>query len=1097
MGDLLRLPTAGRPEEDWAELHAHSAFSFLRGASRPEDLVAEAARLGIGVLAVTDRDGLHAARRLHAAARDHGIGTVYGAELTLGEPALGTPVVLARSVEGFRLLSSVITDAQLAGSKNAPVYDLDAVARAAAAGHWAVLPGCPPPGTDRCDVAAVAHRLARLTDVFGTSGTHAELVDHRLPEDSVAADAMWVAARRAGVPVVATGAVHYAAPRQARVAQALTALRRRETLDRAAGHLMAAPTAHLRPRAERAAFLSRYPGVADTTVALGRSCVIDLGELRPELPEFAVPAGHTQDSWLRDRAEAACVGRYGPRVDPGAGAAWRQLDHELDLVAGLGLAGYFLIVHDIVRHAAEQGIWCQGRGSAASSVICYVLGITAVDPLRHGLLFERFLSLEKAGPPDIDLDLESGRREEVIQYVYTRYGRLHAAQVANMITYRPRLAVRDAARVLGYPEAQTREMTRHIHHSPPGPDAGLPGDVRDLAAQLHTLPRHLGVHSGGMVLTRQPIGEIMPVEWATAEGRSVLQGDKDDVAAAGLVKIDLLGLGMLSALHTACDLIHEYHGVRHDLTSIPQDDPDVYGMIARGDTIGVFQVESRAQISTLPQLRPTKFEDLAVAASIIRPGPIQAGSKHPLLRRRRGEEAVTYPHPLAKAALEPTLGVALWQEQAMQLAIDCAGFSPGEADRLRKAMAAKHAPEKVAAMRDRLLTGMAGRGIPPAAAEKIVSMIEAFSDYGFPQSHAQSMAGLIYASAWIKHHHPAALIAAIMAHQPMGFYDTQTLIGDAERHGITVRGPDVRTSRVHATLEPGPMPGQNPGPTSGSTPGPTSDSTPDTKPGSTPGTKPGSTSDTKPGSTPGPAPGPTSGERPPAIRRGLTDVTGLGEQAAEEIVALRAERPFADLDDFAARTRLPARILEQLATAGALDGLGGHRRTALWSAGTAPGRSHQAPLPGFATPATAPELTSMTTAEETTADITATGASATAHPVQHVRPRLDRLGTLTAAAARTLADRAPVRIGGLPKYLQRPPTAHGVAFGAIEDETGMVNLVFAPHVWDRCHRTLLDAPAVIITGRVERSDGTVNVTVDRVEAITVATPVPRRHVGRR
>ncbi|MFE1822491.1 error-prone DNA polymerase [Streptomyces anulatus] len=1061
MGDLLRLPTAGRPEEDWAELHAHSAFSFLRGASRPEDLVAEAARLGIGVLAVTDRDGLHAARRLHAAARDHGIGTVYGAELTLGEPALGTPVVLARSVEGFRLLSSVITDAQLAGSKNAPVYDLDAVARAAAAGHWAVLPGCPPPGRDRCDVAAVAHRLARLTDVFGTSGTHAELVDHRLPEDSVAADAMWVAARRAGVPVVATGAVHYAAPRQARVAQALTALRRRETLDRAAGHLMAAPTAHLRPRAERAAFLSRYPGVADTTVALGRSCVIDLGELRPELPEFAVPAGHTQDSWLRDRAEAACVGRYGPRVDPGAGAAWRQLDHELDLVAGLGLAGYFLIVHDIVRHAAEQGIWCQGRGSAASSVICYVLGITAVDPLRHGLLFERFLSLEKAGPPDIDLDLESGRREEVIQYVYTRYGRLHAAQVANMITYRPRLAVRDAARVLGYPEAQTREMTRHIHHSPPGPDAGLPGDVRDLAAQLHTLPRHLGVHSGGMVLTRQPIGEIMPVEWATAEGRSVLQGDKDDVAAAGLVKIDLLGLGMLSALHTACDLIHEYHGVRHDLTSIPQDDPDVYGMIARGDTIGVFQVESRAQISTLPQLRPTKFEDLAVAASIIRPGPIQAGSKHPLLRRRRGEETVTYPHPLAKAALEPTLGVALWQEQAMQLAIDCAGFSPGEADRLRKAMAAKHAPEKVAAMRDRLLTGMAGRGIPPAAAEKIVSMIEAFSDYGFPQSHAQSMAGLIYASAWIKHHHPAALIAAIMAHQPMGFYDTQTLIGDAERHGITVRGPDVRTSRVHATLEPGPMPGQKPGPTSGSTPGP------------------------------------TSGERPPAIRRGLTDVTGLGEQAAEEIVALRAERPFADLDDFAARTRLPARILEQLATAGALDGLGGHRRTALWSAGTAPGRSHQAPLPGFATPATAPELTSMTTAEETTADITATGASATAHPVQHVRPRLDRLGTLTAAAARTLADRAPVRIGGLPKYLQRPPTAHGVAFGAIEDETGMVNLVFAPHVWDRCHRTLLDAPAVIITGRVERSDGTVNVTVDRVEAITVATPVPRRHVGRR
>ncbi|MFJ2026789.1 error-prone DNA polymerase [Streptomyces sp. NPDC087897] len=1067
MGELLRLPTSGRPEEEWAELHAHSAFSFLRGASPPEDLAAEAARLGIGVLAVTDVDGLHAARRLHAAAREHGIGAVHGAELTLGDPVLGTPVVLARTVEGFRLLSAVITAAQLAGSKNAPVYDLDEVARAAAAGQWAVLPGCPPPDTDRCDVAAVAHRLARLTDVFGTSGTYAELVDHRLPEDSVAADAAWVAARRVGVPVITTGAVHYAAPRQARVAQALTALRRRETLDRAAGHLMAAPTAHLRPRSERAAFLSRYPGVADATVELGRACVLDLGELRPELPEFAVPEGYTQDSWLRESAESACADRYGPRTDRRADTAWRQLDHELGLVADLGLAGYFLIVHDIVRHAAEQGIWCQGRGSAASSVICYVLGITAVDPLRHGLLFERFLSVEKAGPPDIDLDLESGRREEVIQYVYTRYGRRHAAQVANMITYKPRLAIRDAARALGHPEAQIREMTRHIHHAPPGPETALPDDVRALAAQLHTLPRHLGVHSGGMVLTRQPIGEIMPVEWATAEGRSVLQGDKDDVAAAGLIKIDLLGLGMLSALHSACDLIHAYHGVRHDLTSIPQDDPEVYAMIARGDTIGVFQVESRAQISTLPLLRPTKFEDLAVAASIIRPGPIQAGSKHPLLRRRRGEEPVTYPHPLAKAALEPTLGVALWQEQAMQLAIDCAGFTPGEADRLRKAMAAKHAPERVAAMRGRLLTGMAGRGIPPAAAERIASMIEAFSDYGFPQSHAQSMAGLIYASAWIKLHHPAALIAGIMAHQPMGFYDTQTLIGDAERHGITVRGPGVRTSGVHATLEPGPAPG--------SAPRPAYDG---------PGTRPG-------------GPGPRSATVPPAIRRGLTSVTGLGEEAAEEIVALRAERPFADLDDFAARTRLPARILEQLATAGALDGLGGHRRTALWTAGTAPGRTRQPPLPGLATPATAPELAAMTAAEETTADLTVTGASATAHPVHHIRPHLDRLGALPAASARTLRDRAEVRIGGLPKYLQRPPTAHGVAFGAIEDETGMVNLVFAPHIWDRCHPTLIDAPAVLVTGRVERSDGTLNIAVGQVEPVQVAAPVPRRQVGRR
>ncbi|RZB13735.1 PHP domain-containing protein [Streptomyces sp. F001] len=600
---VLQLPTPHHrsPEQDaedepgWAELHVHSAFSFLQGACQPDGLVAEALRLGITVLAVTDRDGLYAARRLAEAARLAGIGTVYGAELTLSDPELGNPVVLARTLEGFRLLSAAISAAQLAGAKNAPVYDLSALSAAASSGQWAVLPGCPAPDAERRDIATVAHRLQRLTDLFGTSTVHAELVDHALPEDSVADDVTVVAARRVGVPVVATGAVHYAAPRQARLAQALAALRRRETLDRAAGHLMPAPTAHLRSYAEMQRRLARHPGVLETTLELGRACVIDLDELRPQLPGFPNPDGFTEDSWLRYLAERACTARYGDRDTPDSEtrAAWRQLDHELGVIGELGMAGYFLIVHDIVQYAVGRGIWCQGRGSAASSVVCYVLAITAVDALKHGLLFERFLSLEKAGPPDIDLDIEAGRREEVIQYVYTRYGRRHAA---NVITYQPRLATHDAARVLNYPAAQIREMTRHIHHAPPGPDVDLPPDVRELAAQLHTLPRHLGVHSGGMVLTRQPIGEVMPTEWATAEGRSILQGDKDDVAAAGLIKIDLLGLGMLSALHTACDLIHEHYGVRLDLASIPQDAPDVYRMIARGDTIGVFQVDS---VSTL------------------------------------------------------------------------------------------------------------------------------------------------------------------------------------------------------------------------------------------------------------------------------------------------------------------------------------------------------------------------------------------------------------------------------------------------------------------------------------------------------------------
>ncbi|WP_331727709.1 error-prone DNA polymerase [Streptomyces sp. NBC_01176] len=1046
---VLQLPSARRTtageataETDWAELHVHSAFSFLQGAAQPHELVAEAARLGITVLAVTDRDGLYGARRLAEAAKTAGIGTVYGAELTLDDPELGTPVVLARDLEGYRRLSASISAAQLAGSKGAPRYDLQALSAAAADGHWAVLPGCPHPDFDRRDVNAVAHRLQRLVEVFGPC-VYGELVDHHLPEDSVANDVMVVAARRTGCPVIATGAVHYAAPRQARLAQTLAALRRREDLEHAAGHLMPAPTAHLRSRDELQQVFARYPGVMEATIELGRNLVIDLDELRPELPGFPTPRGFTEDSWLRYLAERACTARYGERDEPSAAAAWRQLDHELKIIKQLSMAGYFLIVHDIVQFAVGRGIWCQGRGSAASSVVCYVLGITAVDALKYGLLFERFLSMEKAGPPDIDIDFENARREEVIQYVYERYGREHAAQVANVITMQPRLAVQEAARALGYPIGRIREMTRHIHHTPPGPEADLPADVRELAAQLHKLPRHLGVHSGGMVLTRQPIGEIMHVEWATAQGRSVLGGDKDDVAAAGLVKIDLLGLGILSALHTACDMIAEHHGVRLDLASIPEDDPDVYRMLARGDSIAVFQLESRAQVSTLPQLRPKTFDDLAVAASIIRPGPIQAGSKHPYLRRRRGEEPVTYPHPLAERALEKTLGVALWQEQAMTLAIDCAGFSPGEADRLRKAMAAKHAPEKVAELRDRLLDGMARKGIPPAAAERITGMIEAFSDYGFPQSHAQSMAGIIYASAWIKHHYPAALIAATLANLPMGFYDSQTLIQDAKRRSITVHGVDIQASDVHATLVPDPA---NP-----------------------------------------------SGQ--PAIRRGLTSVTGLSKEAARTIVTARTERPFKDLEDVARRTQLPARLMEPLATAGAFDGFGEHRRTTLWVAGAFP-RSHQPYLPGLGALAPSPKLPAMTLAEQTAADLATTGASATTHPVQHVRGYLEQRGALPAAAARVMADQTRVRIGGLAKYLQRPPTANGVAFGALEDETGMINLVFSPPVWEHHRHLLIEAPAVLLDGHVERSHGAVNVIVHRVEAVAVPASTRRRRAGR-
>ncbi|MEU5136987.1 error-prone DNA polymerase [Streptomyces californicus] len=1043
---VLRFPTPaagpdghGARPAAWAELHVHSSFSFLQGASPPEDLAAEAGRHEVGTLALTDRDSLAGARRLAAAADRAGIATVYGAELSLDAIGLDSPVVLARGLSGYRRLARVITAAQLAGTKGAPRYDATLLEEEARAGDWVVLPGCPHPaaGGDR---SAVEQRLGRLKEIFGQGHVRAELVDHHRPGDSVTLATVVEAAQRVGVEVVASGAVHYARPAQARLAQTLTALRRRETLSQAAGHLHAAPTAHIRSAAEMRATLARFPGVYENTVALGYELAFDLSELRPELPHAAVPDGHDESSWLRHLAEQGCERRYGPRADPDTASAWAQLDRELGIITAMGLDGYFLIVEDIVAFARSRDIWCQGRGSAASSVVCYCLGITGVDALKNGLLFERFLHLEKSDP-DIDIDFESGRREEVIQYVYERYGRHHAAQVANIITYQPALATIDAARALSYSTSEIREMTRHIPRAAPGsgaaaaprPDGGLPKDVADLAGMLHGLPRHLGVHSGGMVVTRQPIGEIMPVEWATAEGRSVLQGDKDDVAAAGLVKIDLLGLGMLGALHTACDLVAEHYGKRYDLASIPQDDPDVYGMIADGRTIGVFQAESRAQISTLPQMRPREFSDLAIAASIIRPGPIQAGSKHPYLRRRRGEEPVTYPHPLARPALEKTLGVALYQEQAMSLAIDCAGFTPAEADRLRKAMAAKGAPERVAALRGRLEGGMAARGIDPDSAQKIISMITAFSGYGFPESHAQSMAHLIYASAWLKYHYPEAMIAAILANQPMGFYDSQTLIEEAGRRGVRVLPTDINRSGPHAQLEPDP---ERPG-------------------------------------------------RPFAIRRGLTAVTGLSEDTATLITAERDTGGlFTSLDGLASRTHLPSRLLERLAAAGALDYFDAPRRALLWSAGVLPA-VHQPVLPGLADLTPAPDLAPMTALDLTAADLATTGASVSSHPAAHLRPYLQRCGANTTGALLALSRPARVRAGGYIKYIQRPPTANGMVFSVLEDETGIINCVFFPDTFD-AHRRVLRTVPVILDGHLEHAYGAINLVVHSAQPVTHA-----------
>ncbi|MDA8319174.1 MAG: error-prone DNA polymerase, partial [Actinomycetota bacterium] len=767
--------------------------------------------------------------------------------------------------------------------------------------------------------------------------------------------------------------------------------------------------------------------------------------------------------------------------------AYAQIAHELGVIAQLGFAGYFLIVHDIVRFCAQAGILCQGRGSAANSAVCYALGITSVDPVMHGLLFERFLSAGRDGPPDIDLDIEHHRREEVIQYVYATYGRQRAAQVANVIAYRPRMALRDAGRALGYsPEAQnawSRQVGPRPYAAgqPVPPDAGVPGPVTDLAMRMQRLPRHLGIHSGGMVICDRPVAEVCPVEWARMPGRSVLQWDKDDCAYAGLVKFDLLGLGMLTALRDCFDLVAAHHGVRWGLHSIPQEDPGVYDMLCAADTVGVFQVESRAQMATLPRLRPREFYDLVVEVALIRPGPIQGGSVHPYMRRRRGDEPPYLPHPSMHAALGKTLGVPLFQEQMMQIAIDCAGFSPEQADRLRQAMSSKRAPERIEELRAALLDGMARRGIPPEVAEDIYVKILAFSSYGFPESHAISFAYLVYASAWLKCYYPAAFTAALLRAQPMGFYSPASLITDVRRHGVDVRGVDVNASGVLAGLED-PEPRQTPDPSGHNGSHPSAGAG---------GPAPAGVMVAGAGAGRVPSALVPSGGHPaagqPAIRVGLAEVRGLGKDAAAAIVA---GQPYADLEDFARRTALPRPVLEALATAGAFGCFGLSRREALWAAGAAatirPGQ-----LPGTTTGLAAPPLPEMTPAEVTFADLWATGTYGT-HPIEHIRDYLAERGVTPAADLKTAAAGTVITIGGLVTHRQQPGTARGVVFLSLEDETGMANVICPPDVWRRFRRIGVAASALLVTGRVERLDGAASLVATGLRKLKVVAAARSR-----
>ncbi len=1066
--------SALRGEVPWAELHCHSSYSFLDGASSPAELVAEAVRRGVEALAITDHDGMYGvAQFAQAAARlaeqtGTPLGTVFGAELSLdlawGTPRAGVPdpegrhlLVLARDIEGYRRLSSVISAAQLAGGeKGRPVYDLDALGNAHE-GHWVVLTGCrkgPVPAALAAEGPEAALReLNILAEMFGRDNVLAELTFHDQPGDDECNEILAELAALAEVGVVATGNVHYASPAQGRLAEALAAIRARFSLDEMDGWLPASGTAYIRSGPEMARRLRRYPGVRERTVELARSCAFDFHALAPGLPDFGVPVGYDEMSWLRALVAEQAPARYGPPDAEWVPGAYRQIAHELDVIEKLKFPGYFLLVYNIVRFCESQDILCQGRGSAANSAVCYALGITSVDAVRHGLLFERFLSAGRDGPPDIDLDIEHLRREEVIQHVYETYGRERAAQVANVISYRPRMALRDAGRALGHPPEELNTWSRRASPGEAaGEDADVPEDVAALAAQMERLPRHLGIHSGGMVICDRPVGEVCPVEWARMPGRSVLQWDKDDCAYAGLVKFDLLGLGMLSALHDCFDLVAEHYGHRWNLNSIPQEDLRVYEMLQAADTVGVFQVESRAQMSTLPRLRPEKFYDLVVEVALIRPGPIQGGSVHPYLRRRAGDEEPDIPHESMRKALEKTYGVPLFQEQMMQLAIDCAGFTPAESDKLRQAMSSKRAPERIEELRQRLLEGMAGRGIPASVAEDVYEKILAFSSYGFPESHAISFAYLVYASAWLKCYYPAAFTAALLRNQPMGFYSPASLISDVRRHGVEVCGVDVNASGEVATLEPGPAAG----------------------PGTGRGARPGT----------GGAP---TGQAQPAIRIGLRGVRNLGAEAAAVVAA---GRPYQDLEDFARRTKLSAAVLEALAAAGAFGCFGIGRREAMWAAGTAaairPGQ-----LPGTTQGLLAPALPAMTPAEETVADLWSTGVFGT-HPLVHVRADLDEQGVASTVALTTAPVGAAIVVGGLVTHRQKPPTAGGVVFMSLEDETGMANVICPPRVWERYRRIGAESGALLVHGRVERTGGATNLVATRLRKLRVAASPPSR-----
>ena len=1005
----------------YAELHAISNFTFLRGASHPEELVRRAAELGYAALALTDECSLAGVVRAHRAAKEADLSLIVGTELALDHAT--RVVLLATDRAAYGRLSGLITRAR----------------RSAEKGAYRLEPEHLGEGVEGCLALLISGSrtfAAWLAERFPGSLWLAVTLHHG-PDDAGVLAARRHLAGQLGLPLVAAGGVRMHERARRPLADTLSAIRLGCRVSELGFGIPASAECHLRSRPRLARIYPR--ALLEESVSIASRCRFSLDKLRYEYPEELVPPGLSPREYLRRVTEEGIRRRWPKGESPEVRA---QVDHELALVAELGYEPYFLTVYDIVRYAREQGILCQGRGSAANSAVCYCLGITEVDPGRMSTLFERFVSRERNEPPDIDVDFEHERREEVIQYIYRKYGRERAAIAATVITYRPRSAVRDVGKALGLEPAQVDRLAKNLSWWDKRQDLNerleeLGFDPRSricthlvrLVDQLVTFPRHLSQHTGGFVISRGPLSALVPVENAAMPERTVIQWDKDDLESLGLLKVDVLALGMLTAIRKSFDLIAGYRGRRLTMDGIPREDPVVYEMIGQADTVGVFQIESRAQMAMLPRLRPRKFYDLVIEVAIVRPGPIQGGMVHPYLRRRQALEPEHYPSAAVREVLARTLGVPIFQEQVMQLAVVAAGFSPGEADRLRRAMAAWHRRGGLGPFERKLIDGMRARGYEEKFARAIFRQIEGFGDYGFPESHSASFALLAYVSAWLKRHEPAVFTCALLNSQPMGFYAPAQLVQDARRHGVEVRGVDVRCSEWDCALEPG-------------------------------------------------------RNAEPALRLGFRMVKGLSEPSARRIVAARASRDgavagFESVVDLARRAGLAREDLRRLARAGALAPLAGHRHRAHWEAAGVEEPSALFPDPRF--PEATPLLRAPSEGEDLVADYCYLGLSLGRHPLAMLRRRLDSLGLCRAADLRTAPNGQPAHAAGLVVSRQRPSTASGIIFLTLEDETGHINVVVRRKVSGRHRREVQGAHLLTVHGVVERQGEVVHLMAHRLE----------------